>query len=278
MLDLTIAIPIKNEEKNLGGCLDAIGTDFAKKIVVIDSGSTDNSKLIAAKNEVEVVDFKWDGKFPKKRNWFLRNHTPSTKWILFLDADEYLTADFKSDLRNALSANTDKDEIVGYWLNYSIYFLGRKLKGGYPLTKLALFKVGAGEYEKIEENQWSNMDMEIHEHPILNGKTAVIKSKIDHRDFRGLDSYIDKHNQYAAWEAARFSQILKDADLRKQFTWKQRMKYKLINSVWIGPVFFLGSYIFMGGFRDGSRGFAFAILKMSYFTQIYCRLKEYKQK
>ena len=276
MLDLTIAIPVKNEEKNLADCLAAIGLGLAQRIVVIDSGSTDNTKAIALNNGAEVIDFVWDGKFPKKRNWFLRNQTPSTQWILFLDADEYMTSDFKKDLKVALTASTNTDEISGYWLNYTIYFLGKKLKGGYPLTKLALFKVGAGEYEKIEENQWSKMDMEIHEHPILKGKTGEIKSKIDHRDFRGLDSYVDKHNQYAAWEAARFSTILNDSNLRSQFTWKQRMKYSLINSVWIGPVFFIGSFIFMGGFRDGSRGFAFAILKMSYFTQIYCRLKELK--
>lgn len=274
MLDLTIAIPVKNEEKNLQGCLQAIGKGLAESIVIIDSGSTDRTVEIAKKNGAGVISFHWDGKFPKKRNWFLRNHTPHTKWVLFLDADEYMTNDFKEELRSALLDNAKNADKVGFWLNYSIYFLGKKLKGGYPLTKLALFKVGAGEYERIDENAWSKMDMEIHEHPVLQGKVGSIKSKIDHRDFRGLDSYVDKHNQYAAWEAARFSQILNDSHFAKQFTWKQRLKYRLIHSVWIGPVFFVGSYIFMGGFRDGSRGFAFAILKMSYFTQIYCRLKE----
>lgn len=276
MLDLTIAIPVKNEELNLAGCIDAIGQDLAKNIVVIDSGSTDKTVEIAKQKNANVIDFKWDGKFPKKRNWFLQNHTPPTKWVLFLDADEYITSDFKKELRAALSANEQNQEIDGYWLNYTIYFLGKKLKGGYPLTKLALFKVGAGEYERIEENQWSKMDMEIHEHPVLTGKTSTIKSKIDHRDFRGIFSYMDKHNEYAAWEAARFAESKMNKSLRKQYTWKQRLKYKLINSVMVGPVFFLGSYVFMGGFRDGARGFAFAILKMAYFTQIYCRLKESK--
>ena len=276
MLDLTIAIPVKNEERNLADCIDAIGGDLAKSIVVIDSGSTDRTCQIASEKGVELLDFKWDGKFPKKRNWFLRNHTPNTKWVLFLDADEYITAEFKAELTQVLSEDKINEDVSGYWLNYTIYFLGKKLKGGYPLTKLALFKVGAGEYEKIEENQWSQMDMEIHEHPVLNGKTGTIKSKIDHRDFRGLGSYVTKHNEYAAWEAARFADYLNNSNLQKQFTWKQRLKYKLINSVMIGPVFFVGSYFFMGGFRDGARGFAFAILKMSYFTQIYCRLKELK--
>ena len=276
MLDLTIAIPVKNEELNIAGCIDAIGNDLAQHIVVIDSGSTDRTVEIAKQKNIHVLNFEWDGKFPKKRNWFLQNHTPKTKWILFLDADEYLTPEFKQELRATFANHSENDANDGYWLNYSIYFLGKKLKGGYPLSKLALFKVGAGEYERIDENQWSNMDMEIHEHPILTGKTSSIKSKIDHRDFRGVSSYMHKHNEYAAWEAARFSSYKLNKQLQKQYTWKQRIKYKLMNSVLVGPVFFIGSFIFMGGFRDGKRGFAFAILKMAYFTQIYCRLKEKK--
>lgn len=270
MLDLTIAIPVKNEAGNLPGCLEAIGNDLAKEVVVIDSGSTDETCEIARQKGCKVIGFDWNGKFPKKRNWFLRNHKPTTKWVLFLDADEYLTPDFKLELQSALQT----DEKVGYWLRYTIYFMGKKLKGGYPLNKLALFRVGKGEYERIDEERWSDMDMEIHEHPVLQGETGIIHSKIDHRDFRGIDSYLRKHIDYAAWEASRFMQMKNDKALRKQFTWKQKLKYKMMNSAFIGPVFFLGSYILMGGFRDGKRGFVFAILKMAYFTQIYVRLKE----
>ena len=270
LLDLTIAIPVKNEEVNLPGCLNSIGTDLVKKIVIIDSGSTDNTKAIAKQYEIEVIDFKWDGKFPKKRNWYLRNHTPQTKWVLFLDADEYLTIDFKSELRMALP-NSDK---VGFWLNYTIYFLGKQLRGGYPLKKLALFQVNAGEYEKIDEDKWSNLDMEIHEHPILYGQIGKIRNKIDHRDYRGISHYIQKHNEYAFWEAERFLKSITDYPKLQGLTWKQRLKYKLMKSVWLGPVYFLGSFFLLGGFRDGARGIAFAILKMSYFTQIYCKIRE----
>lgn len=270
MLDLTIAIPVKNEERNLPGCLDAIGTDLARKIVIIDSGSTDKTREIAERYKIEIIDFKWDGKFPKKRNWFLQNHTPHTQWVLFLDADEYLTEPFKVELRKELQ-NSDKS---GFWLNYSIYFLGRRLKGGYPLTKLALFKVGAGEYERIDEENWSKMDMEIHEHPVLDGLTGIIKNRIDHRDFRGVSSYIEKHNEYASWEAGRYLKSGHDQKIRRLWTWKQKLKYRLMGTVWIGPAFFFGSFILLGGFKDGSRGFAFALLKMSYFTQIHCKIKE----
>jgi glycosyltransferase involved in cell wall biosynthesis len=269
-LDLTIAIPVRNEEKNLPGCLDAIGKDFAQKIVVIDSGSTDRTKEISIEYKTEILDFVWDGKFPKKRNWFLKNHTPTTKWILFLDADEYITEDFKKELREKLNA----EDKVGYWLRYTIYFMGKKLKGGYPLKKLALFRVGAGEYEQIDEEKWSRLDMEVHEHPILKGEKGHIKSKIDHKDFRDIGHYVNKHNEYAAWEAERFIKASQNDGLTDKWTFKQRMKYRLMRSVWIGPVFLFCSFFLLGGFKDGVRGLVFAILKMSYFTQVYCKIQE----
>ena len=272
MLDLTIVIPVKNEILNLPGCINAIGANFAKNIVILDSNSNDGTQLISGGN-IDLIDFVWDGNFPKKRNWYLRNHTPTTQWVLFLDADEYITDAFKNEVTKRISANDGK---VGYWLNYSIYFMGRRLKGGYPLKKLALFKVVAGEYEKIDESNWSSLDMEIHEHPILNGETGVIQSKIDHRDFRGVDHYMIKHQEYASWEAARYQTDINDNEKMRAWTWKQKLKYRLIRSPIIGLFYFFGSYIFMGGFRDGSVGLAFAILKMSYFTQIYCKINESK--
>lgn len=267
-LDLTIVIPVLNEEKNLSKCLVAIGENIARDIVIIDSGSTDNTREIALKYNAKTVDFVWNGKFPKKRNWFLSNHTPQTKWVLFLDADEYLTEDFKSEIRKKLL----KDDKNGYWLKYNIYFLGNQLKGGYPLKKLALFKVGYGKYEQIEECQWSLLDMEVHEHCLVDGNIGTIQSKIDHHDFKGISHYVNKHNEYSSWEASR---LLNTPDNKSRWTWKQHLKYKLIRSIWIGPIYFVGSFFLMGGFRDGARGLAFAILKMSYFTQVNCKIKEF---
>ena len=274
MLDLTVAIPVLNEERNLPLCLDAIGSDFASKVVIVDSGSTDATLEIARSRGIEVIDFKWNGHFPKKRNWFLRHRTPSTDWVLFLDADEILTDSVKREISFAL-ANTDKE---GYLLNYTIYFLGTRLRGGYPLKKLALFRVGLTEYERIEEDRWSQFDMEIHEHPIVTGKVGQIRARIDHRDLRGIDSYMRKHDEYAAWEANRLFSARKSRDSMSKWSYKQRLKYKTVSSPFGGIIFFLGSFFWLGGWRDGAIGFAFCILKASYFTQIFCRLKELEQK
>ncbi len=271
-LDLTIAIPARNEERNLPGCLAAIGPDFARNVVLLDSQSTDGTAQIARGWGAAVLDFRWNGEFPKKRNWFLRNYRPATKWVLFLDADEYLTPEFKRALSLALAS----DEHVGYWLNYTVYFLGAELRGGYPLRKLALFRVGTGEYERIDEKAWSHLDMEVHEHPVLVGKLGTIPAKIDHQDFRGVSHYLAKHNEYSSWEAARFLSRTADVAERANWTKNQRIKYHLLRTPLIGIVYFLGSYFLMGGWRDGGRGLAFSILKMAYFTQVYCKICESK--
>lgn len=273
MLDLTIAIPVKNEEANLPACLRAIGNDFTREVVVIDSGSTDKTKSVAAQFGIPVIDFQWNGRFPKKRNWYLREHTPTTKWILFLDADEILTESVRGELRETLP----KSQKVGYWLNYTIYFLGKPLKGGYPLRKLALFQVGAGEYERIEEDEWSHLDMEIHEHPVLNGPVGTIRSRIDHRDLRGAEAWARKHVAYASWEARRYLSCVRDPQVRRSWTPVQRIKYGLMDTPFIGPAFFFGCFLLMGGFRDGLRGLAWAQLKAGYFTQVYARIQEEKR-
>ena len=89
---LTIIIPVKDEEKNLPACLDNVKT--FRHVVVVDSGSTDRTLEIVAEYKRELVQFKWNGKFPKKRNWLLRNYTFNTPWVMFLDADERLTSEF----------------------------------------------------------------------------------------------------------------------------------------------------------------------------------------
>ena len=133
------------------------------------------------------------------------------------------------------------------------------------------------EYERIEEDHWSQCDMEVHEHPLVIGSVGLIRSRIDHRDLRGIDSYMRKHNEYAAWEAQRL--FMHRQDLHTIASWKphQRLKYRLLSSPWGGLAFFLGSFFVMGGWRDGSVGLAFCMLKASYFVQISCRLRELEQ-
>lgn len=268
-LDLTIAIPVKNEGKNLSKCLSSIGKDFASHIVLIDSGSTDSTCEIAREFGVTVIEFEWNGKYPKKRNWFLKNFPPETKWIMFLDADEYLTDEFKSEMRKKLF----DDNKEGYLLTYSLYFMGRKLRGGRALRKIALFQTGKGEYERINEESWSALDMEVHEKIVVDGTVGVMHNRIDHQDYRGISHWVLKHDEYSSWEAERYFK-----EKSGKWTWKQHLKYRLLGSFWMGPAYFLANFIILGGLRDGVKGFCFSLLKASYFIQVYCKIKENSNK
>jgi glycosyltransferase involved in cell wall biosynthesis len=268
-LSLTVIIPVKNEEKNLPKCLDRL--DKFNQLIIVDSGSTDRTPDIAHEYGAEYHLFNWDGKFPKKRNWALRNLQIKNEWVLFLDADELISEDFIEEIEQKIKDSS----INGYWLIYHNYFMGKKLKHGDIFTKLALFRVGSGEYERIEENSWSHLDMEVHEHPIINGKVGHIKSPIDHNDYRGMEQYINRHNAYSSWEAHRFMALEKNGF--PNLTSRQKMKYRLMKTGWLPVVFFVGSYFLKLGFMDGQPGFFWARYKAHYFMQIQTKIMELKR-
>lgn len=267
----TVVIPVKNEAKNLSVCLSSLSLNYT--VLVVDSNSTDETAEIARKFGAEVVQFHWRGGFPKKRNWILQNYNFVTDWVLFLDADERLTPSFEAALLESMKRN----DIAGYWLRYSNFFLGRRLKYGIPQKKLALFRVGAGLYEKIEDSMWSEMDMEIHEHPILTGRVAIIRQEILHDDFKGIHHYIAKHNAYSTWEANRYMGLRGEADRARKFTFRQKVKYYIIDKPWFSLLYFLAEYIFYLGFLDGMHGFSKAVLKANYFYQVYLKISELKR-
>lgn len=273
MLDLTIAIPVKNEAHQIAACIKNIGSNFAKQIDIIDSFSNDNTVEIARELGANVLQIQWDGKYPKKRNWYLLNHTPKTKWVLFLDADEILTPNFKNKLQHILS-NTNH---AGFWLNYSIYMNDYKLKAGYPLKKLALFQTQKGLYEKIEEDNWSNLDMEIHEHPIVEGTLGIINEKIEHLVNFDHPNWKAKHVEYAKWEAKRFVKMIAEKKEKRAFSNAQKIKYSILKTPYSGAIFFMGSYFLMLGFIDGLSGLKYASLKAFYFNNVFTEIKKLSQ-
>jgi glycosyltransferase involved in cell wall biosynthesis len=268
-LPVTVVIPVLNEATNLRRCLEQLER-FAE-IVVVDSDSTDRTITIAEEFETTIIRFKWDGRFPKKRNWFLRNHAPQTPWVLFLDADEVIDDKFCDELDKVLPTTRHN----GFWITYDNWFMGKRLKFGTPNRKLALFRVGAGEYEQINENQWSLLDMEIHEHPVLSGSIGEIQSRVEHFDHRGLNDWMRKHVEYAIWEAKRWEQLQLDHSARRLSS-RQGLKYRYLNRWWLSVVYFLDNYLRRGGLFDGYRGFVHAIMKSLYFWQVHLLINETK--
>jgi len=162
----------------------------------------------------------------------------------------------------------------GYWLNYTNYFLGRELRHGLAQRKLALFRVGKALYERIEEDGWSGLDMEIHEHPIVEGSVGEISVPIDHRDYKGLAKFIERHKDYALWEARRYVRLQTDETAWNRFTKRQRFKYRHLTAWWYSSFYFLFTYLAKLGFLDGAAGFHYAAYKAWYFRTIRLLVRE----
>ncbi|MDP6601904.1 MAG: glycosyltransferase family 2 protein [Phycisphaerales bacterium] len=268
-IPITVVVPVKNEAKNLPRCLEQLSR-FAK-VYVVDSGSDDGTPEVAKHHGAEVVQFRWNGQFPKKRNWFLDNHQLQTDWVLFLDADEIISDEFCDEVDAAARSN----QHVGYWLTFHNWFMGKFLRHGDPFSKLAFFRPDAGRYERIDEDRWSHLDMEIHEHPVLDGTIGTIRSPIDHDDRRGLESYIGKHNEYSSWEAKRYLALgPRGSAAWSDLTPRQRSKYGKIERWWFPLAYYLVSLIAKRGFLDGRAGFAIARFKAQYFWHIRLKIKE----
>lgn len=269
-IPITVIVSVKNEALNLPSCLQKLKR--FDQIIVVDSGSTDHTLIIAAALGAEIVHFKWNGKFPKKRNWALQNANILHEWVLFLDADEFVTEEFVNEVeQKTLDLNYN-----GFIIQFENYFMGKKLHYGYGFKKAALFKKSKGAYEKIEEDLWSHLDMEVHEHPIIEGKVGIIKAKVAHRDFKNFEHYIEKHNAYSTWEAKRYLQLKQTKN--SLLSLNQKIKYGLLNTGLLPVLYFFGAYFLKLGFLDGKEGFYLARFKSHYFFQIQTKVDLLKNK
>ena len=259
--NITVIIPCKNEQKNIGRCLEALHQ--FENVIVVDSSSSDNTPSIVQEHKRTYVNFKWNGEYPKKRNWALENVPINTEWVLFLDADEIITTKFTSELVRVLAANND---ISGYWLTYKQFFLGKELKFGERQRKLALFRKGEIRYERIEVDG-DQYDMEIHEHPVIRGKTKTLDVQIHHDDFRSIEHTIEKHSVYAKWEVSRYRNL--QITDKKNFSKRQKVKYSLLKYRALSEIYFIYIYFLRLGILDGIAGLRYALLKRNYFKEIY---------
>lgn len=268
-IPVSVVIPVKNEEALLGACLARLGR--FDEILVVDSASTDRTAEIAAESGARVINFNWNGQYPKKRNWVLMTQRLANDWVLFLDADEFVDDAFC----NAVAEAIKSDAFNGYWLNYTNHFLGRVLNFGVPQRKLALFRVDAGLYERIDEDSWSALDMEVHEHPVLTGAIGTLHQRIDHRDDRGLVRFIDRHRDYAMWEANRANAIFENLDIHApNLTKRQHFKYRHLKSWWFPYAYFLGQYLLRLGILDGHAGLQYAQYKFWYFSTVRLLMRD----
>ncbi len=261
---VSVIVPVKNEAGNLRRCLPALA--WADEIFVVDSQSTDETERVAAEHGAALVQFHFNGSYPKKKNWALDNLPLRNEWVLIVDADEIVIPALADEIRR----RTDADEADGFYLNMKYFFLGRRIKhcGYSEAWNLRLFKHKLGRYERMPVTAGAATgDNEAHEHVELNGRAARLVHELDHFAYPTIYVWVEKHNRYAVWEAEQFDRFLREPipttiGPGKRF---KRMLKKIYLRLPCRPlVRFLYSYLFRLGFLDGRPGFVFCSLLAFY--------------
>ncbi len=279
-LPVSVLIPAKNEQANLPACLESVAR--ADEVFVVDSQSSDRSIEISESYGAKVVQFHFNGRWPKKKNWALDNLPFSNEWVLIVDCDERITPELWDEIATAIQ----NPEYEGYYLNRKVFFLGKWIQHGgrYPDWNLRLFKHKTGRYENLGTEEIRNTgDNEVHEHVILQGKAGYLKNDMLHIDFRDVFHWLERHNRYSNWEARVYLNILTGKDESGTIGANlfgdavQRKRY--LKKTWVRLPFkplirFILIYIVQRGFLDGKPGYIYARLMSQYEYQIGVKLYE----
>ena len=261
---VSIIVPVRQEAANLARCLDCV--KWAEEIFVVDSHSTDETAQIAATRGAQVVQFDFNGTWPKKKNWALENLPFRNEWVFILDADEVLPPEAEQEFARAIA---DAGEIAGYWINRRFMFMGKWLRHSYyPNWNLRLFRHALGRYEKLTDADTRSGDNEVHEHVIVRGPTGRLRCEMDHYAFPTVEVFIEKHNRYSNWEArvSADRQLSGSAAQISSGHVERRRKLKQLSQrLPFRPLLrFLYIYIWQKGFLDGREGYYFARLHAVY--------------
>jgi glycosyltransferase involved in cell wall biosynthesis len=261
---ISVIVPVKNEAENLRRCLPAL--TWADEVFVVDSGSGDETVRVAEELGATVVQFRFNGTFPKKKNWALDNLPFRNEWVLIVDADEVVTPELAEEIRT----RTEADEADGFYLNMKYYFLGRRIKhcGYAEAWNLRLFKHRLGRYERMPATSGAATgDNEAHEHVELDGRVRRLTQMLDHHAYPTIHAWVEKHNRYAVWEAEQYERFLREpipASIGPGKRFKRRLKKLYLRLPCRPLVRFLYSYVFRLGFLDGRPGFVFCGLLAFY--------------
>ncbi len=277
MKNISVLIPVKNEEQNIRACLESV--KWADEIFVVDSHSTDKTVEIAREYTDKIVLFDYVPGGPKKKNWSLEHLPFANEWVLILDADERIPPELRDEIREVI----ERDEADGYYMNRRFIFLGRWIKhcGWYPSWNLRLFKYRLGRYESLGTSDVQDVgDNEVHEHVILKGRIGYLKHDIIHDDQKTLSDWLEKHNRYSTWDARVYYNFLHDGKkwgLKMLFSRdavrRKRAMKRLFVRFPFRPFFrFLWMYFLKFGFLDGKQGFIFCMLMSMHEFAISAKL------
>ena len=226
---LSVVIITKNEQASIRRCLESV--KWADEIIVLDSGSTDDTVGICREYTLHVHQTDWPGFGPQKNRALER---ASGDWVLSLDADEWVTPALRDELERAMA---QPQEASAFRLPRLSSFCGRFMRhsGWWPDHVVRLFRRGAARFS----------DDAVHERVIVDGKIGSLQKPLMHETFVDLDELLAKMNNYSTLSAQDMQRDGKRSGL----------PMAVARAAWA----FVRSYFLRGGFLDGREGFMLAV-------------------
>ena len=239
MIKVSVYIICKNEEKHIKRVLESV-KEFTE-IIIVDSGSIDNTIEIAKNYTDNIYHQEWMG-FAKQKEY--ARSLCSNEWVLNLDADEELTIELKNEIISTINEN----KVDGLNIKISSLYLGKFNSEKSKFNRrIRFFRKDLGYYpEKL-----------VHESIIVNGKIKKAKGFIYDYGTIDLKTHLDKINAYSS--------------LRAEEKFEKNKKSSLFKLLFVFPLAFFKSYIIKRSFLNGTRGF---IASMN--NSFYAYLKEAK--
>ncbi len=277
MADLTAIILTKNEEKNIGECIQSV-QGIAKRIVVVDSGSDDETVSIASRMGAEILVHPYINQ-AKQYIYGEEACNPTTEWIMRLDADERLTKESAAELSEILEH--PGQDVNGVIIRFEVTFMGKKLRHGgiYPFRKLLVYRRGKGYME----------DRSMDEHIVLReGKAVELTHDSEHKDYKDLTFWISKHNSYASREVEDYIRAKEGEEASKDASKldgtakaKRFIKYHIYYKLPMGMrsyLYYFYRYYLKAGFLDGKEGKIFAFLQAYWYRFLVdAKIYEYEK-
>jgi len=265
-MDVSVVILSYNEEARIKACLEAL--EEFDDIWVVDSFSQDRTTAIAEDMGAQVIQFKWNGQYPKKKQWCLDFVPFAHDWVLMLDADEIVTPDLTAEMANINFANPS---VAGYFIEGRFKAGKRAMRFGCKNNKLQLLNRRKMEFPVIDDLGCSAVwEVEGHYQPVLKPdvRGPVILRLHNYLIHDALDDYprwLARHERYALWERHMNKKRAwpEDPDPRRE-----RMKRRFRKMPLRPLVAFLHAYIIKLGILERKAGLIQASRRFRYYWMI----------
>ncbi|MDA1017170.1 MAG: glycosyltransferase family 2 protein [Planctomycetota bacterium] len=232
---LSVIIIAKNEAGTIRPCLESVA--WADEIIVLDSGSTDQTVAICREFTPNVHLTDWPG-YGRQKNRAL--NLANGDWVLSIDADERISPELRAEIEgiiNADSVPSHDTPVDAYRMPRLSSYCGRWIRhsGWWPDHVLRLTRRGVARFT----------DDLVHERMVIDGPIGTLTNPLMHETFQTLDAVLDKVNEYST------------ASARMQF--ERGKRGSLLQAVLRGLWNFFKTYVVRGGFLDGREGFMLAV-------------------